>query len=250
MDKAQSLSSNSIIIFTDGASSGNPGPGGWGAILLLPTHNRQVLELGGGERNTTNNRMELTAIIRALDETPGKSEEIDIFTDSTYVIRGITQWIWGWKKKGWVSLEGKEVANQDLWKTLDRQVQVRKVSWHYVRGHSGIPGNERTDEIAVSFSQGKFPNLYEGPFNQYSVPILKIPSDTSLPEMKDPSKTKAKPYSYLSLVGQVAQRHSSWTECEARVKGQSGAKFKKAMSQQEEIQILESWGISPLKLKS
>jgi len=241
-----SLSSSVIRIFTDGASSGNPGPGGWGAIIVYAKHlpNDWILELGGGEKNTTNNRMELTATIQALQAAQDIPGSIELFTDSTYVIQGITQWIWGWKKRGWVSTEGKEVANPDLWQLLDSLARTRKISWKYVRGHTGVPGNERCDEIAVAFSRGGRPELYQGPLASYPLPVLQIPSDTSLPESKEPSRNNAQPYSYLSLVGQVAKRHNSWKECEARVKGQSGAKFKKAMTSEEELQILKSWGAS------
>lgn len=241
-----------ILIFTDGASSGNPGPGGWGAIICTPEGH--VTELGGSNPQTTNNRMEITAALealRAVKDLPGRA---DVYTDSVYLIRGITQWIWGWQKRGWKTAEGAEVANADLWRTLwglviDRDKKVGKTGWHFVRGHAGIPGNERCDEIAVAFTRGKRPSLYRGPLIQYGVPIHDLPEDTSIPESAlKPKEKKAQAYSYLSLVNGVARRHSSWAECEAQVKGRSGAKFKKAMSAQEEEKILRSWGVSPDQL--
>jgi len=235
---------NPVLIFADGACSGNPGPGGWGAIIAKPSG--QIIELGGREAPTTNNRMELTAVIRALESLHKYDGGIEIYTDSTYVIRGITQWIWGWRKRGWISSEGKDVANSELWKALSALVAHHKIAWKYVRGHSGVPGNERVDQIAVSFAQGHRLQLYQGPLLKYDVPIHDIPEDTQLPEMKSKeTKSKAKPHSYLSLVGNAPMRHNSWTECEGRVKGRSGAKFKKAMTSSEEIEILRSWGFKP-----
>jgi ribonuclease HI len=236
-----------IVIFADGASSGNPGPGGWGAIVA--TLDGQVVELGGGDPQTTNNRMELMAAIRALEAPETQNAPASVYTDSVYVIRGITQWIWGWRKNGWKTAEGKEVINQDLWKRLSATLATRdksaKVEWHYVRGHSGIPGNERVDEIAVAYSKGQSIRLYRGPLLQYPVAIHDLPADTSPPEMRPRTEEKARPFGYISLVGSTAMRHENWASCEKRVKGVSGAKFKKVMSAAEEAQVLRSWGVDP-----
>ncbi|MEO5969627.1 MAG: ribonuclease HI [Bdellovibrionia bacterium] len=227
------------IIFADGASSGNPGPGGWGSIVVLG--DGTVIEMGGRDPHTTNNRMELMAVIQPLRDL--KPQRIDVFTDSSYVIRGITQWIWAWMKRNWVSAEGKDVANADLWKQLLAATRGHEIQWKFVKGHAGIPGNERVDEIAVAFSKGRRPQLYRGPLLKYDIAIHDIPENTSLPDRKPLDKTpKAKAYSYLSLVGGVLMRHSTWPECEKRVKGRPGTKFKKAMSEDEEIQILRTWG--------
>lgn len=235
--------SSAILVFTDGASSGNPGPGGWGVIISSP--DGKVLEMGGGEAKVTNNQMELMGAIQALRRIGKTPHEIHVFTDSTYVIRGITQWIWGWRKRGWISAEGKPVANEELWKTLANCTAQNQVHWHYVKGHSGIPGNERTDEIAVAFSQKKYVSLYQGPLLGYPIPIHDLPENSELPEMK-PREKSAPAYSYLSLVNNVPMRHSSWAECEARVKGRSGARFKKALTAEEEKAILKSWGFEDL----
>lgn len=230
------------VIFVDGASSGNPGPGGWGAIIATPSG--QVTELGGGESETTNNRMELTAAIRALSGFESGSGPISVYTDSTYVIRGITQWVFGWRHKGWKNAEGKDVLNQDLWKKLMGVVAGKKIHWKHVRGHAGIPGNERVDEIAVSFSKGRRPSLYSGPLLKYEIPIFDLPEESPLPEMKDRSKPKPAAHCYLSLLNGKLERHATWAECEARVKGRPGAKFKKAMSATEEQAILKEWGVT------
>lgn len=239
-----------VVIFADGASSGNPGPGGWGAVIATP--DGKVVELGGGDPQTTNNRMELMATIKALEAPESQGQPASLYTDSVYVIRGITQWIWGWRKNGWKTADGKDVTNQELWKRLSAALATRdktaKVDWHYVRGHSGIAGNERVDQIAVAFSKGQSIRLFRGPLLEYSVAIHDIPADTSLPEMRPRTEEKARPMGYLSLVGATAMRHPDWASCEKRVKGVSGAKFKKVMSVDEEVKVLRSWGVDPAAL--
>ena len=234
-----------IVVFADGASSGNPGPGGWGAIIATP--DGRVIELGHGDPETTNNRMELMGVIKALEKLHDEKGPVDICTDSVYVIRGITQWCWAWKKKDWKTSDGKDVLNPDLWKKLIRLVAERgkenPIEWKFVRGHSGIPGNERCDEIAVTYSKGRRPALYNGPLLKYPIAIHDIPENTELPEMK-PRKAKESAFSYLSDVGGVPMRHESWADCERRVKGRSGAKFKKAMTEEDEQKILKAWGYS------
>ncbi len=238
------------IVFADGACSGNPGPGGWGVVIATP--DGKIRELGGGAKDTTNNRMELAATIRGLSDLEGTAGEVAVYTDSVYVIRGITQWCWAWRSRDWKTAEGGEVANPDLWKNLIAVVAQRgklnPISWHYVRGHSGIPGNERVDAIAVAFSRGERIALYSGSLLQYDVAIHDIPEDTSVPEPRPAAAKKEKAYSYLSVVNGVPMRHTTWPECEARVKGRPGAKFKKAMNEHNEGEILKSWGISPDKL--
>ncbi|MFB0923210.1 MAG: ribonuclease HI [Alphaproteobacteria bacterium] len=133
-----------VEIFTDGACSGNPGPGGWGAILRSGEHEK---ELSGGEFDTTNNRMELMAAISALEELKASSQ-IDLHTDSTYVKDGITKWIHNWERNGWKTAAKKPVKNVDLWKRLKAALSRHDVSWHWVKGHAGHPDNERADELA------------------------------------------------------------------------------------------------------
>ncbi len=133
-----------VVIYTDGACKGNPGPGGWGALLRYK--NRQK-ELFGGEKQTTNNRMELMAAIEALS-TLTRPCDVDLYTDSQYVKNGIQQWMDNWKKKGWKTSAKKPVKNQDLWKKLDEQVQKHSINWHWVKGHAGDEGNEKADELA------------------------------------------------------------------------------------------------------
>ena len=133
-----------VEIWTDGACSGNPGPGGWGAVLRYGDREK---ELFGGERDTTNNRMELMAAIRAL-EALKRPSRVSLTTDSTYVRSGITEWINGWKRNGWRTAAKKPVKNADLWRRLDEAIKPHRIDWHWVRGHTGHPENERADELA------------------------------------------------------------------------------------------------------
>ncbi len=138
---------NVVKIYTDGACSGNPGPGGWGAVLVLGSLRK---EIQGGARDTTNNRMELTAAIEALKALRGPSD-VDLYTDSVYVRSGITEWIEAWKRNGWRRRSGKRwlpVKNEDLWRELDQRVAEHRVCFHWVEGHAGHPENERADELA------------------------------------------------------------------------------------------------------
>jgi ribonuclease HI len=133
-----------VEIFTDGACKGNPGPGGWGAILRLGEHEK---ELSGGERATTNNRMELTATIRALTALKAPCD-VTLHTDSRYVIDGITKWIFGWQKNGWRNAAKQPVVNEDLWRELIAASQPHTIKWQWVKGHAGHPENERADRLA------------------------------------------------------------------------------------------------------
>ena len=133
-----------VDAYTDGACKGNPGPGGWGVLLKYGGRTR---ELCGGEAHTTNNRMELTAVIRAL-EALNRRCEVRLHTDSKYVQQGITQWIHAWKKRGWKTTDKKPVKNEDLWRRLEELAAGHEIEWLWVRGHSGHDGNERADELA------------------------------------------------------------------------------------------------------
>jgi len=133
-----------IEIYTDGACRGNPGPGGWAALLLMGAHER---EISGAEAHTTNNRMELTAVIRAL-EALKRPVHARLYTDSQYVRNGITRWLPVWQARGWRTADGKPVKNQDLWERLAELAGAHQLEWHWVPGHAGVPGNERVDRLA------------------------------------------------------------------------------------------------------
>jgi ribonuclease HI len=135
---------DTVEIYTDGACRGNPGPGGWAALLSSKGREK---EISGAERLTTNNRMELTAVIRAL-EALKRPVAAKVYTDSEYVRRGITEWLSGWKARGWRTADKKPVKNQDLWEELDVLAARHRIEWHWVPGHAGVPGNERVDALA------------------------------------------------------------------------------------------------------
>jgi|TARA_B110000483_G_scaffold147265_1_gene175692 ribonuclease HI len=134
----------SVILYTDGACRGNPGPGGWGVWFQ---HGKHKKELFGGEPESTNNRMELTAAIRGLAALSSPCE-IELYTDSKYVLQGITEWMPDWKKRNWKTAAKKPVKNVDLWKQLDTEASRHKIDWYWVKGHNGDPGNEKADELA------------------------------------------------------------------------------------------------------
>lgn len=236
-------------MYSDGACSGNPGRGGWGTILGLP--NNQVVELGGGRAATTNNQMELQGLIEGLYYLNDISfDQIIYYTDSSYVLNGVTKWLKGWSFRGWKNSEGKEVANKEFWQSLERQLadmSDKKIKWNYVRGHAGIAGNERCDEIAVCFSTGKYVDLYQGDNAHYAFDIFAVPKTEPIPDSNFKKKESTEANYYLSLKNGVLERHKTWAECEQRVKGASGVKFKKVKSQSEESQVLKDWGYTDKK---
>jgi len=226
------------IVFTDDASRGNPGPGGWGAIVV---QNGEVKELGGREDHTTNNRMELTAALKVLEVVSNVTSQLSIVihTDSNYLINGITKWIYSWEKRNWITQNKEPVLNKDLWEKLLELTKNKRIEWKYVGGHSGIPGNERVDEIATEFADKKEPELFSGPVSKYKIDVLNLKGEEKKKSSK--SKSKAKAYSYLSMVDGVIEKHQTWAECEKRVKGKSGAKYKKVLSAEEEAEVIKNW---------
>jgi ribonuclease HI len=242
------MTMNSITIFTDGSSRGNPGPGGWGALIVTEgetPHQTHVTELGGGEKKTTNNRMELMAALEALRRVglhhKGDVLSITVNTDSSYLINGITKWVHGWKKNGWLTKTKEDVVNKDIWSGLLDATHGKKISWKYVGGHIGILGNERCDHIATAFADGRALNLYDGPLAAYDLPDvmdLSEVTEKAASKKSSSSHSKAKAYSYVSSVGGVIAVHHSWPECEKRVKGAKGARYKKALSALDEAAIM------------
>lgn len=242
------MTKNHITIFTDGASKGNPGPGGWAAVILLPQE-KKVVELGGHEEHTTNNRMELQAGINALLHIRHLSDDVIIYTDSSYLVQGITTWVKGWIKNGWTTQGREEVQNRDLWELLAAVMEERteiksQTEWKHIAAHSGIPGNERVDVIASSFAEKKEVELYIGPSAEYSVDLASLMVNSEKKSSKDNKKSRSnKPaYSYVSAVNGNVETHKTWAECEARVKGVSGTKFKKVFSKEEEHELVSEWG--------
>jgi ribonuclease HI len=207
-------------LYTDGACSGNPGPGGWGTVAYFD--DGSCHELGGRDGATTNNRMEMQAAIAALQffAESRQTSPCVLYTDSEYLIKGITQWVKGWKKKGWKTAAGKAVLNQDLWEmldNLDRQVQSQTkspVSWQHVRGHSGDIGNERCDTIARGFSGGKPPQLRQRSTMEKS----KIsPAEPSAPELSAPIPSPVEPQILPMLEEQLIHHDTEHIPREVRV---------------------------------
>lgn len=244
------MKSPDIIIYTDGSSRGNPGPGGWGAIIARQD---RVTEIGRGDKYTTNNKMEIVGAIEALSYVRklGGMYTIGMYVDSQYVINGITKWVFGWQKNGWRNSQKEAVANRELWEpfiqiVVDLQKSGCKISWHYIPGHVGIAGNDRADIIATMFADEEDPKLFDGPREKYEVDLVAHAGDPKLlasKNAKSKSSSGVKAYSYLSLVNGKLEKHASWAECEKRVKGVRGVKYKKSVSAEDEHAIIKNWGV-------
>lgn len=230
------------IIFTDGSSRGNPGPGGWGAIVSYDEmREARVRELGGRNTDTTNNRMELTAVIEAIDFVISKNiaEDIVLYTDSEYVKKGATEWVHGWKRNHWQTSTKGEVLNRDLWETLSGMLSKVNVEFKVIPGHFGIAGNERCDVIATTYADGAPDELFNDLKEKYTIDLDVTKQTFTTKASKSSSGKKA--YSYVSSIDGVVKTHATWAECEARVKGKTNARFKKVFSKEEESALVKSF---------
>ncbi len=233
------------VLIADGACSGNPGRGGWGLIVKAP--DGQVREFGGAEESTTNNRMELFGLYRGLQEvyrdaargaqgtSSRKVHRVHVISDSKYVLDGAEKSLSRWSQNGWVTTNGEPVKNRDLWEKIEKGLSLLKDAgllcrFELVKGHAGTEANERVDQIAVKFSQGSRPELYQGPIDGYPVSL-------------NPG-TKFEPV-YLSLVAGRLERHSTWEQCRRATEGKNGAKYKKVKNRLEEEETLRAWGLGP-----
>ena len=231
------------IAYTDGACLGNPGPGGWGVRLFSP--DGRVRELGGQEAATTNNRMEMQAAISALQLLHGQAQ-VTIYTDSQYLINGITKWLPAWHRRGWLTTSQTPVKNSDLWQQLE-SLQHRGVRWQHVRGHSGDPNNERVDTIARTCASGRCPRLFCGqagapddpvpPLSATAATVPAVEGPVTLPAFKSGSAR------YISLVHGKVALDNTWAACEARVRGVSGAKYRKVRTRAELQAFCSAYGI-------
>ncbi len=229
------------LIFTDGACKGNPGKGGWAARIEYQSED-SLVELGGAATRTTNNRMELQAALEALKwiEATRPDGSVELFTDSKYLISGVTSWIKGWRRRGWKTAKGTAVLNQDLWEGLDALNQKLKVSWQYVPGHAGHAGNERVDTLAQQLARGQEPELLAGPLAAEDRSPRPKPAPKSA--KKKSTGTKGKAWGYLALVRGDLRLFKSWPPCQSFVSGQSGARFKKVGSETEARALARAWG--------
>lgn len=214
-----------VVIYTDGASRGNPGRGGWSAIIITEG---TVVELGGYSPLTTNNQMELQGALEGLlySKEHFSDAHITLHTDSQYVLLGIEKWVYGWQKNGWQTKQGEPVKNKELWQALTEVNQSLNVSWQKVKGHAGDLGNERADYIATSFADNQKADVYEGPLEGYYA----LESQQSFP-------------CYVSFVDGILEYHKTWAECQKRVEGTKGSLYKKLLSASEEEKWLNEKGI-------
>jgi ribonuclease HI len=190
--------------------------------------------------------MEMMAVIAALTHASFNTAPTEIFTDSSYVVNGITKWVFGWEQNGWKTKEKKDVLNKALWETLLSLVREReaktKISWHLVPGHAGMAGNERCDEIATGYSTGKNVQLYRGKLSGYGKNVLNFSVSDELLKAKSDKKSKSsgKAFSYVSYVDGEIAVHGTWAECESRVRGKK-ARFAKALSSEHEAELIREF---------
>jgi len=231
------------LAYTDGGCIGNPGPGGWGVHVEYP--DGRVIEFGGADYQTTNNRMELRAAIEAVRATLDWPSPT-IVSDSQYVLRGITEWIAGWKRQGWMTSTGQPVVNRDLWEELD-SLATKKLTWEWAKGHSGVPGNERCDQIATWFANSVQPLQPRGAATRPRAAVgVSDGAAATRSGPQRPSSAKAPPpgTSYISLVDGIPARHTTWYDCEQRVRGVKSARFKKVKGPAEEQAMFAKWGVT------
>jgi ribonuclease HI len=225
------------LIISDGACAKNPGPGGFGTIVVTPRG--QVMELGGAEDPSTNNRMELMGLLKGMQEvfklakTEQESRTIRFISDSKYVLDNAATHVKSWAKRGWVLASGGEVKNKELWeRVLKGQEELTQLGFRFeyelVKGHSGNEANERADQIAVKFSKKETIELYRGPLQNYSVSVETGAAFEPI---------------YLSYVNGVLLRHQTWDACQKAVEGKAGAKYKKVKNSLEERETLKAWGL-------
>lgn len=235
---------DSITLYTDGASRGNPGPGGWGAIVL----GAAVAELAGAKNPATNNQMELQAVIEGLSFVRDTSPEatVALHADSRYVLNGIESWLDGWVRKGWVTMAKKPVENRGQWEELLalRDHFGSRLELHKVDGHSGHLYNDRCDELAVQAALNKHPMLFTGTTHDYDMYLKDNPPTSE--KKSDKSSSKGAAYSYVSIVDGVVHADKDWASCEKRVKGQKGAKYKKVFSKAEETDLIQDYTLASL----
>lgn len=222
-------------IFSDGSSRGNPGRGGYGAIVVI---NDRVIELGGREDDTTNNRMELTGALEGirLAHSLG-AQSVLVHTDSSYTVNAVSKWLKGWVQKDWQTKEGKSVLNRDILECFYDLMSLVEIKLKLIPGHSGVAANERCDMIATSFADRKEIELYDGRKEDYSV-SFSLQAGT---KKKSSSSNKAKAYSYISEIDGEVKIHKTWDECKSRVEGKR-ARFKKSLSKENEAEIIEEFG--------
>lgn len=241
-----------LTIYTDGASRGNPGPGGWGAVVIVDGY---AMELAGSAKKATNNQMELEAVISVLSDSGAKAHKgsVVVHSDSAYVINGLTSWMYGWEKKGWITMAKTPVENKAMWQkalVLAKEYGDR-LTFTKVSGHAGDLYNERCDELAVAAALGKKETRFQGSQKDYDAFLVEIGTTKKVESGKLKVKSKKKKaagpaYSYVSVVGGKVYADKTWKECEARVKGKKGAKYQKVFSKGEETSLVQDYTLTTL----
>jgi ribonuclease HI len=237
-----------LVIYTDGASRGNPGLGGWGAVVLVSD---MALEIAGFSKMATNNQMELQAVLEVLSDSGSLAHKglVVVYSDSAYVVNGMNSWVWGWEKKDWITSTKTPVVNKDMWvkilallKTYGDRLSIEKV-----KGHDGDLYNERCDELAVAAALGKKETHFQGSQKDYDIFLKEIGTTVkkSAPKNKK-TKSTAPAYSYVSLVGDKVYTDKTWADCEKRVKGTKGAKYQKVFSKGEETGLIQDYTLKTL----
>jgi ribonuclease HI len=237
---------NDLIIYTDGASRGNPGPGGWAAVILVGD---MAMEISGAEKRATNNQMELAGVLATLSDSAALAHKgnVIVHSDSAYVVNGLNSWVWGWEKKGWITMQKTPVENKDVWmkllallKKYGDRLAITKVS-----GHAGELYNERCDELAVAAALGEKQKHFKGTLKDYEV-FLHETGTTAKKATPKKKKNDAPAYSYVSLVDGKVYADKTWAACEKRVKGKKGVAFKKVFSKVEETELMQDYTLRAL----
>jgi len=237
------------MIFTDGASKGNPGPAGWGAVI---SRNGRVEELGAHVDRATNNQMELTAVIAALAHLEGEDAwkaPICVYTDSMYIKNGATEWIQQWIDRGWKRADGGPVQNKQRWKSLYNRMKTFDIDFKKVPAHSGIPGNVRADAIARRFAEEEDPDCFTGSLVDYNriheIDLRDTTTQLSFDTSAQNDTHDTQDSFYLSLVDDEIRKHASWESTKERVDGVSSARYQKVKDTEDARRVLIDWGVDP-----
>lgn len=236
-----------LVIYTDGASRGNPGPGGWGAVILVDGY---AMEVAGSAKKATNNQMELQAVLEVLSDSGARAHKgsVSVLSDSAYVVNGLNSWVYGWEKKGWVTMAKTPVENKAIWQELLVLLKEYgdRLTIAKVKGHGGELYNERCDELAVAAALGKKEKHFKGSQKEYDAFLKEIGTTAKKANPKKKKKDTGPAYSYVSLVDGKVYIDKTWTACEKRVKGKKGAKYQKVFSKIEETELVQDYTLSTL----
>ncbi len=217
VERYTTLMKNELLIYTDGASRGNPGPGGWAAVILVGD---LAMEVAGGVKRATNNQMELQAVLSVLSDSAALAHKgpVTVLSDSAYVVNGLNSWVWGWEKKGWVTMQKKPVENRDIWMNLLELLKQYgdRLTISKVSGHSGELYNERCDELAVDAALGKSQQFFKGKLTDYETFLNEIGTTAKKAVTKKKSSKTGAAYSYVSLVDGKVHADKTWAACALR----------------------------------